>query len=368
MASPSPKLKVRPANKVKNVYVSGGKAYLTLNQPCNVAVDINGQMEDQYTGEISSPRQYYTGPPIHTISIHGNPVLANKPATNGPGVLLVTPGTKPPQTGSWTTMYFLPGVHDLGFDFQVYAGKNYYIPGDAMVHAAFNNEIVAAAAISASLAMAPCPASASSIGHLKPGTKRGIDINGITGIRVEGVTLADHGNHSIIIWNPYNASNPIVVDWVKIVTWRANGDGINTFDNGLISNCFVRTQDDGNYVNGQRISNLVMWSDANGASMRLDQLPNLTGRTLVVENMDLIYERHKWWSSSSALQLPESGVNRGSGVIFSNLNFSDPFPSSPAINIHQGTNGAFAGVRFENVTIKDTKKNILIQRAGRIHP
>jgi uncharacterized repeat protein (TIGR02543 family) len=155
-----------------------------------------------------------------------------------------------------------------------------------------------------------------------------------------------------------------VVDWVKIVTWRANGDGINTFDNGLISNCFVRTQDDGNYVNGQRISNLVMWSDANGASMRLDQLPNLTGRTLMVENMDLIYERHKWWSSSSALQLPESGVNRGSGVIFSNLNFSDPFPSSPAINIHQGTNGAFAGVRFENLTIKNPKKNILNSEPG----
>ena len=359
---PITKAEVRPANKVKNVYVSGGKAYLTLNQPCNVAVDINGQMEDQYTGEISSPRQYYTGPPIHTVSIHGNPVLANKPATNGPGVLLVTPGTKPPQTGTWTTMYFLPGVHDLGFGFQVSAGKNYYIPGDAMVHAALKSS----GGGSNLRIFGHGTLSGERFKHwtLEDGDKRGIDIGGISGVRVEGVALADHGNHSIIIWNGYNVSNPIVVDWVKIVTWRANGDGINTFDNGLISNCFVRTQDDGNYVNGQRISNLVMWSDANGASMRLDQLPNLTGRTLVVENMDLIYERHKWWSSSSALQLPQSGVNRGSGVIFSNLNFSDPFPSSPAINIHQDTNGAFAGIRFENLTIKDTKKNILNSEPG----
>ena len=98
---PITKAEVRPANKAKNVYVSGGKAYLTLNQPCNVAVDINGQMEDQNTGEInSSPRYVYSGPPIHAISIHGNPVLANKPATNGAGVYLVTPGTIPPQTGT----------------------------------------------------------------------------------------------------------------------------------------------------------------------------------------------------------------------------------------------------------------------------
>ena len=123
---------VRPEKKVKNVYVSGGKAYLTLNQPCNVAVDIDGQMENHNTGE-------WGGPPIHTISIHGNPVLANKPATNGAGVLLVTPGTTPPPTGSWTTMYFLPGVHDLATNFQVYPGKNYYIPGDAIVHGTFNN-------------------------------------------------------------------------------------------------------------------------------------------------------------------------------------------------------------------------------------
>ena len=66
-------------------------------------------------------------------------MLANKPATNGAGVLLVTPGTPPPPTGSWTTMYFLPGVHDLGTNYQMYAGKNYYIPGDAIVHATFNN-------------------------------------------------------------------------------------------------------------------------------------------------------------------------------------------------------------------------------------
>ena len=339
--------KVRPANKAKNVYVSGGKAYLTLNQSCNVAVEIDGQMENQNTGE-------WAGPPIHTISIHGNPVLANKPATNGPGVLLVTPGTKPPQTGSWTNLYFLPGVHDVGVDFQVYAGKQYYLPGDAMVYGNFNNTVSGGG--NNLRIFGHGTLSGERIKHASDPTSvgnstRALDINGITGIRVEGITITDPANHSIIMYSYYDAYNPTVVDWVKIFTWRANGDGVNIFDNGLVANCFIRTQDDGNYVNGHSISNLVMWVDANGTSLRLSLLPNLTGRTLLVKDIDVIYSRSRWWSHSSPLSLPEDTGNHGAGVIFTNINFPDPFPDGPAISISQGTNGAFAGARFDNVTI-----------------
>ena len=366
---PITRAKVRPESKARNVYVSAGKAYLTLNQPSNVAVDIDGQMENQNTGE-------WPGPPIHTISIHGNPVLTNKPATNGAGVLLVTPGTIPPQTGSWTTMYFLPGVHYIGTNFQVYPGKQYYLPGDAIVHGTFNNKesvggdnlrIFGHGTISGERFKhwKQVNGGSEALSYME----KAINIDGIKGTRLEGITIADPANHSIILYGgPFNATNPAVVDWVKIFTWRANGDGINAFDNGLISNCFIRTQDDGNYVNGHRISNLVMWVDANGSQMRLSALPNLTTRTLLVENIDVIYARHRWWSSSSPLELPESGGNRGSGVLFSNLNFSDPFPSDPAIAIQQGTNGAFAGVQFKNLTIADTRKNILTsQPGGSIH-
>lgn len=36
----------------------------------------------------------------------------------------------------------------------------------------------------------------------------------------------------------------------QIFTWRGNGDGINTFANDLIEDCFIRTQEDSTYVNG----------------------------------------------------------------------------------------------------------------------
>jgi hypothetical protein len=183
---------------------------------------------------------------------------------------------------------------------------------------------------------------------------------------LEGVTVADSANNSILInsWSP-DANSTNVVSWVKVFTWRVNGDGGGCGVNNDVNNCFMRTQDDGLYVNGRRVSENVLWVDSNGSQMRISFVPN---SAFTVDNMDLIYSRHRWWSASSPLELPESGGNRGSGVIFTNLNFSDPFPSGPAIVIQQGTYGAFAGVRFESVTIADTQKNILTsQPGGSIH-
>ena len=40
----------------------------------------------------------------------------------------------------------------------------------------------------------------------------------------------------------YNEEKPTVTRWMKIFTWRVNGDGINPFANGLVEDCFIRTQ------------------------------------------------------------------------------------------------------------------------------
>jgi uncharacterized repeat protein (TIGR02543 family) len=346
---------VHPARKVRNVYVSGGKAYLTMDNPCNVAVDIDGQMDTRHTGSG-------TPSPLHTISIHGNPVLANKPATNDAGVYLVTPGTIPPQTGSWTTLYFLPGVHDFGMGgFQMNSGKQYYIPGDAIVYGTFACQ------------------SGSNIRFFGHGTVSGakvwhwatVDTNVITSYvadpfrigtasncRLEGITITDPATHSVYMgsWaSDANVTN--VVSWVKAFTWRPNGDGGGCGANNDVNHVFYRTQDDGLYPWGRRVSENVLWTDANGSPLRLSALPN---NSFLVDNIDVIYARHYWWSSSSALMAPYGdGGNRGSGVIFSNLTFTDLFPDSPTINFQQSGSGAFAGARFENLTIADTQTNII---------
>ena len=44
----------------------------------------------------------------------------------------VTPGDKVDNVGPWHTLYFLPGIHDIGAAFPIHANKTYYIPGDAI--------------------------------------------------------------------------------------------------------------------------------------------------------------------------------------------------------------------------------------------
>ena len=142
---PITKAVVHPATSATNCYVETGRATVTINKPSLFAVDINGQMDDQDTGKLpknrTQDRGYYEGPPIHTVTIFANTFLANKPDLEDEGVLTVVPGETPQEEGSWHTLYFLPGIHDIGHSFTVWENKTYYIPGDAIIYGTMNNDV-----------------------------------------------------------------------------------------------------------------------------------------------------------------------------------------------------------------------------------
>ena len=64
------------------------------------------------------------GPPIHTLTIFANPFLEGKPSLEDAGVLTVEPGDQAPTEGDWHTLYFLPGVHDIGLNFTIHSVMN----------------------------------------------------------------------------------------------------------------------------------------------------------------------------------------------------------------------------------------------------
>ena len=101
--------------------------------------------------------------------------------------------------------------------------------------------------------------------------------------------------HAVKMPMGYQEEKPTVTRWIKIFTWRANGDGINPFSNGLIEDCFIRTQDDSTYVNGQGIRRVVYWQDSNGSTFVLSPLggESLNKHPLVVEDCTVIYARAK---------------------------------------------------------------------------
>jgi hypothetical protein len=66
---------VHPLRKASACSVKDGKAFVRLDKPCLVAVDIDGQMDEQNTGKD------YKGPPIHTISLFANPPIVGNQAS-----------------------------------------------------------------------------------------------------------------------------------------------------------------------------------------------------------------------------------------------------------------------------------------------
>lgn len=359
---------VHPRRKASACSVEDGRARVTLDQPCLVAVDIDGQMDEQDTGKG------YRGPPLDTVSVFANPPLPDKPKPDDPGVLVVRPGEAPPADGDWNTLSFLPGVHDVGLAFPLRAGCSYYIPGDAIVYGTLSSQVWGAGGririfghgtLSGERLKHP--------GFVEPALSdadgrryRPIEIVGATDARVEGITIADSATHSLMLIGPYVAGHPNQVTWTKIFTWRVNGDGINPFGNTLVEDCFLRTQDDSLYVSGLGIRRTVLWNDANGSSFVLSALPQLADRELVVEDCDVIYARAKWhhWTGGRVFNMRgEGGGAAGPGVIFRNINVEDPRPTlqqfficmtvPPPYSRHGESRAAgdLTGIRFENIAI-----------------
>lgn len=359
---------VHPRRKASACSVQDGKAVVRLDEPCLVAVDVDGQMDGQDTGKG------YKGPPIHTISIFANPPLLGEPKPNDPGVKTVEPGEAPPSDGPWTTLYFLPGVHDVGLAFPLRGGRRYYIPGDAIVYGTlsspkwgegrdiriFGHGTLSGARLKHPEYVAPV------VPEKEHGRYRPIEVMGAADVRVEGLVIADSATHSLMLVGPYVEGRPNEVKWTKIFTWRANGDGINPFGNTLVEDCFLRTQDDSLYVNGRGIRRTVLWNDANGSSFVLSALPQLSDRKLLVEDCDVIYARAKWhhWSGGRVFNMRgEGGGAAGAGVVFRNINIEDPRPtlqqfficmSMPKPYSNGGEKraaGDLSGVLFKNISI-----------------
>ncbi len=352
---------VHPQRQSSACDIKDGKALVKLEKPCLVAVDIDGQMDGQDTG------MGYKGPPIHTISLFANPPLANKPNPDGPGVRTVKPGEKTPADGDWTTLYFLPGVHDIGAAFPVNANRQYYIPGDAMVYGSFHNpewsnghdiRVFGHGTLSGARLQ-----HANALKKLFSGKKsrKPIEIFGAKDTKVQGITIADSASHSVMLIYPHSDEHPNKVQWTKIFTWRANGDGINPFGNTLIEDCFIRTQDDSLYVSGLGIRRCILWNDANGSSFVLS---SILERKLIVEDCDVIYSRAKWhhWSGGRVFNMRGEGDGpAGSGVIFRNIHISDPRPTLQQFFICMtvpepyGDNkrgpGDLSGILFQNISI-----------------
>jgi hypothetical protein len=355
IGGPITKAKVRPVADAGAAVISGGKASFILTKHANVNIDINGQNEDQNTG------QGYTGPAIHTFTVFGNPIFA--PPT-GSHFTTIQPGQDVRSLSDAVRKYitFAPGVHNIGKAIALVQGGVIYIPGDAIVHGTFisldahskivhNWKVYGSGAVSGETydwygdGINPSPRQEEARKN-KPFSK---DASGIT---VQGIVIIDPANHSLNLANyTYGADNHFLN--VKILGWRKNSDGINAYHNSIITDCFFKIQDDCFYLgNNVRITNNVVWNDANGCVIMVNQADSRT----VVDGITVIYHRAKWhdWGGGRAVTfrlLKQNNIN----VTIKNILIEDPLPSCAPFLMRLSPTDA-TGVHIQNIVCENIRQ------------
>ena len=409
-----------PSEKVTgfNTTFANGFAIFTIDKPCQITVDFGipyvssnttsvdihkGAMDGRNRGQ--DPWANDVSNPVHAVTLFANPIMTGKPAgINGSDVFYVTSGTVPSiidnsafGNGSKKTMYFLPGVHNLGINFKLYKGKQYYIPGDAIVYGTFNNltetnavadgtniKVFGYGTISGGKQKhpryIPCTTTgkanneelykAINISNASSGISKVVDGVEIFEANVEGITIADPANHAVsldydkTVFKSNSTRKPITfAKWIKIITWRGNGDGIGAVQD--LSNSFFRTNDDSGYIRGNK-SKCIFWKDCNAAVFHMAGIPDGVYFPLKIDDCEVIYAR------SREIDGPGSGIFhlRGNGsasqsnqlyaidLTVDNFKVSDPLSNMPVFNIFNKVfeNKAYSygpmysGMKFYNVT------------------
>ena len=399
-AGPITSAVARPARSVESCEIINGDVYVTMNNPAMVAIDIDGQMEgrnaplniEQFAWgprEIHSP---FTNEmdATHAVTIFANPFLQNKPDPADPSVKVVEPGDPmPADDGSWSTLYFMPGVHKMSVDedgnerpwhpddvYKINSNRNYYIPGDAIVYGNFHDKDWLGVTQENVRLFGHGTLSGEKIDHFKDwsssldGTDHSLlrvcQIASAKNCVVEGITVANQAEHGIYFYAANEIYQPNYIKWVKMISWRENNDSLHVNGNSYIEDCFLRHQDDAIYVDAMAVRRVIMWSDVNGAplrnsfllSSRKNDYPAALPQNLIIEDIDILYSRSYFGGAIISASGPAANetysdgtINTGQHVVYRNIRVLDPRPQRVLFdfNITGDQNATFSGLKFQDV-------------------
>jgi len=287
-----------------------------------VVIDSDGQMDDHNAAFPSgTPGGAMAGnPPVHSVALYANPIMA-KPVA-GPTNIIVTVNPadssptsvlQAPAPDTYNTLVFAPGIHNIG-GFVLHPGKSYYIPGDAIVYGNLDNTKADKGNFRCngdsiniygygSICGIQTPHYQNQTEDDKPtGTpnpeypewfatnteKRGgaVGIRIVNGwdVRITGITTIDPANFNTKIDAQGKRTNDKgLMSWVKLHSWRVNGDGCGGYI--PIEDSFFRTSDDSTYVRDWR-RRCTFWKDSNANQFR--HVNHIAGG---VEDCDILYSR-----------------------------------------------------------------------------
>ena len=379
---------VHPASSgvtVAGVSSDGGVVTLIAPLPARAAIDMNGAMDAHDTGP------YYAGPPVHAFAwfVDDAPTPGSLPDPDAPSTRVVHPGDAWPapselQPSAWPTVVFAPGVHRAAPPwaygprgwavYNLSAQTRYYICAGAVVHTALHGG-VGAWGENGLRVDGPGVLSGEEMTRADDpdnDSPQGIVFSGVRNSSVVGVTLVDMPNHHVILGQAAGDE----LRNVKVLGWRTNGDGVHVFSSWVVSDLFLRTQDDALYVScgdgcAATFAHVTTWNDANGVAFLFSPGGGDAQAGVVLRDSDAIYTRTSWywWGPNTVF------VNRGdapghamSGVRVEDVRVEDVYPAFNPFRIELLTpaaGAAFCNVSFTNVTVASAST---IRADPRVHP
>ena len=372
----------RPASRGSAAFLDG-KAVITVTGAQQLTVDINGALEQTDTAmqDIYPSRVYQ----VHSFHIFANPLLsdAERPDPASADVRTVSPGETPPTDFAESTLYFLPGVHQLGANpaccstavvadacactildasdpgyaapFTLQTGKSYYLPSDAYL-----NGYLMGDAIQHVKLFGYGVVSGESFrwrGESAYNAPSALKLRWFANVTIHGPCFVDFPTHHVILVGDTEHSwgrvqTPNTLNHVKILGWRVNGDGVHMWGRwNPVTDLFLRTSDDSLYLGDEFVSTvyrrITTWNDANGVPFIFGWGD---GGPTLLEDSDVLYIRRRWpWWCGGVFDMRQwiSQENQGHNVTIRNVRVTDPFPTCPLLDLRGSRKNLF----FENVSM-----------------
>lgn len=324
--------RVRPLSYNITPGVSGDTLTFTLDHPCNLSVEVNGDI-------------------FHNLHLFANPIDKNRPSAK------VLKNLKKHKN----LIYFAPGVHEI-------PGEYMRIPSNTTVYVDGGARVVGQLVVD----------SASNVkffgrGEIHPkGRGEGICIKRSKNIEADGV---------IVTQIPVGESDSVKINNVKSISSYGWGDGMNVFasDNIHYNNVFCRNSDDCSTVYATRkgfkggcknilMENSTLWADVahpimiglHGSATEIGvDAPADTICDIVYRNIDILDHQEKQIDYQGCFGISCGDNNVVRDITFDNIRVED-FRQGQLINIRIFFNKKYCaapGTCVKNILFKDITYN-----------
>lgn len=297
---------VRPLSLGIDYKVVENRVHITLKEPCNLSVEIDGKLED--------------------------------------ALLIFASGQKNYSEETYSNIIRFPeGVHDIDEllieqdNTMVILEENAVVHGRILARNAHNLKICGKGIITMEKYFRDIPRS----------MLRCVSLWGCSDVQISDICILDSCNWSLRL----DGCDRVEVENVKIIGCRGNSDGIDVCGSRdvHVTGCFIRTYDDsfvvkafdtGN-VENVLFENSVLWNDMAraievGVELRCEEVKNV-----VFRNIDVVH---------SLTPYPIFGIHHGDRARVSNIHFED-------IRIEHAPGGQLFDIRItDSVWNTDTKK------------